>query len=421
MNNQLRLNLGARWDWQANSLDGVTAPASRYLDPVSQEGTGNLIIWNTISPRLGMVFDLTGDARTLLKSSYGRYNWVLWLDRVQQASVAGDRNRKHVWNDLNGDRNFTIDEAGPVLSVFDAGANPVTIDGNLDPTYTDEFTVGLTREVAANVSASATVMWRRDRNITWLMHPDVSPADYTAITGTDPGPDGALGTGDDGGPITFYELDASKTGLSPNFLTTRDGFEHEYRGFEFTLHRRLASNWQFMGSLTVGEQSENYGPGSFANPDRAISGAQFPINNPELVDGTRVANSTPYLVKLLGTYQAGFGLNLSGFYQYISGNNFTRTVNSQAALGRSLNQGNVRQFAGERNGENWEGANVLDLRAAYDLSLGDLGVLALQFDVFNALNINTITNTQTLSGGAFGRVLAFVPPRIFRVGAKLRF
>ncbi len=421
VNNKLRLNLGARWDWQANSLDQVTAPASRYLDPVSQEGTGNLIVWNTVSPRLGMVFDLTGDARTLLKSSYGRYHWVLWLDRAQQASVAGDRNRKHVWNDLDGDRNFTVDELGPVLSALDPGVNRVTIDGNLDPSYTDEFTVGLTREVAANVSASANLMWRRDRDITWLMHPDISPADYTAVTGTDPGPDGSLGTGDDGGAITFYELDASKTGLSPNFLTTRDGFEHEYRGVEFTLHRRLASNWQFMGSVTVGEQSENYGTGSFANPDRALSDAQFPINDPQLVDGTRIANSTPTLVKLLGTYQADFGLTLSGFYQYISGNNFTRTVNSTAALGRSLNQGNVRQFAGERNAENWEAANVLDLRAAYDLPLGDLGAISLQFDVFNALNINTITNTQTLSGGAFGRVLGFVPPRIFRLGAKLRF
>lgn len=429
VNNQLRLNLGARWDWQANSLDQVTAPARAYLDPVSQEGTGNLIVWNTISPRLGMVFDLTGDARTLFKASYGRYYWVLWLDRVQLASVAGDRNRKHEWNDLNGDRNFTIDEAGAVLSVFDAGANPVTIDGNLDPTYTDEFTVGLTREVAANVSASATIMWRRDRDITQITNTGISAADYTAVTGTDPGPDGALGTGDDGGGITFYELDASKTGLSPNFLTTRPGFEHEYRGFEFNLHRRLASNWQFMGSITIGEQSENYGPGSFDNVDRAIPDdrgrlggqPQFPLNNPELVDGTRVANSTPYLMKVLGTYQADFGLTLSGFYQYISGNNFTRTVNAQAALGRRLNQGNVRAFAGERNGENWEAANVLDLRAAYDLGLGDMGTLSLQFDVFNALNINTITNTQSLSGGAFGRVLAFVPPRIFRLGAKLRF
>ena len=428
-NDHLRLNLGARWDWQANSLDEVTAPTGRFLEPVRQDGTGNLITWNTFSPRLGMVFDVAGDARTLIKSSYGRYYWVLWLDRVQQASVAGDRNRKHVWNDLDGDRSFTEEELGAVLGVLDPGTNRVTIDGDLDPTYTDEFTVGVTREVAANVSASATFMWRKDRDITQLMHPDISSADYTAVTGTDPGPDGALGTADDGGPITFYELDAEKTGLSPNFLTTRQGFEHEYFGFEFTLHRRLASNWQFMASLTTGEQSENYGPGSFDNLDRAVPDdrgrlgrqPQFPLNSPELVDGTRVANSTDYLLKLLGTWQTDFGLTFSGFYQHISGNNFTRTVNSTAALGRSLNQGNVRAFAGERNAESYDPANVLDLRAAYDLPLGSVGTVSLQFDVFNALNINTITSTGTLSGGAFGRVLAFVPPRIFRLGAKLRF
>jgi len=46
---------------------------------------------------------------------------------------------------------------------------------------------------------------------------------------------------------------------------------------------------------------------------------------------------------------------------------------------------------------------------------------SLALDVFNVLNINTITNMQTLSGSAYQRVIDFIPPRILRFGVKVRF
>jgi carboxypeptidase family protein/TonB-dependent receptor-like protein len=407
---RVTLSLGARWDWQANSLAGVTAPQSRFFpEAVRQEETGNLITWNTLAPRLGVIYDLTGSARTVLKGSYSRYYWQLWTEKGAQASAAGDRSLRYEWRDLNGDRQFTIDEAGALLAVTDPATRLVTIDPDLAPTKTDEITVGISHELLANASVTANFMYRKDRDLNWLIHPSISPADYTAVQGVDPGLDGRRGTADDGGTIEFYELDAAKRTLSPNFLTTRRGFEQEYRGFEVTLQKRLANKWQLVGSFTAGEQRENYGAGSFQNPQDV-----------DKMDGRPIDDSTPYVAKVMGSYVLPYNITFSGFYQYVAGNGFTRTVNSASAVGRSLNQGNVTALAGPRSDERYDALSLLDLRVGYDLRFRGAG-LALQFDIFNALNTNTVTTAQVLSGPAFGRVITFVPPRIFRFGAKIRF
>ena len=179
-------------------------------------------------PRAGVIYDLFGTSKTLLKASYARYFWQIWTDKGNQTSVAGDRTYRYTWNDINGDRKFTSNETGALLSVDDPATRPVTIDPDLNPTKTDEFTVGLAHELMANVSVTASLMQRKDRDLDWRINRDISPADYTAVTGTDPGPDGVRATADDGGSLTFYELAAAKRTLSANFITTRPGFTQEY-------------------------------------------------------------------------------------------------------------------------------------------------------------------------------------------------
>jgi len=407
---RLTLNVGGRWDWQANSLAAVTAPQSRFFnDVVSQPDTGNLITWNTFAPRVGAIFDVTGDSKTLVKGSYSRYYWQLWTDKASAASVAADRTYTYQWSDLNGDRQFTTGELGQLLSVDDPARNPVTIDPDLKPARTDEIVAGITRELMPNVSVSASYMHRKDQNLDWRINQAITPADYSQVIGTDPGPDGKLGTADDGGSLAFYELNASKRTLSPNFITTRQGFSQEYSGVEMSLIRRLASRWQFVAALTIGQQKENYDPGSFQNPQDI-----------DKIDGTRVANSNPYIAKLMGSYQLPYGVLFSAYYQYISGNNFTRTVNAISALGRNLNQGNVAVLAERRNQESYDALNLLDFRVGYTLP-GALSRVSLALDAFNILNVNTITSTNTTAGPRYGQVLDFVPPRILRFGAKVRF
>lgn len=420
-------NLGVRLDHQSSYLPEETAPASRFFtDRVVQAKTDDLITWTNLSPRVGVIYDLTGSSKTLVKANYARYYWQIFTTKAAQASVAGTRTYRYTWNDVNSDRRFTANETGALLSLDDPATRPISIDPDLRPTHTDEFTAGLVHELMPNVSASATFLARNDKNFDWRINRDVSAADYTAVNGIDPGLDGVRGTSDDGGALLFYELSATKRALSPNFITTRPGFTQEYRGVELAVNRRLVGRWQAVGSVTFGVQRERFGgtpEGLLAvgviNPPALPAGLPTP-QDVDKMDGTRIDTSIPVIGKLMGSYQLPFRISVSGFYQYLAGSPFTRTVNAVSALGRNLNQGNVVIHAGERNAESYDSLHLMDLRLNYDLPISRLNA-SFALDVFNATNANTVTRVNPLSGANFNRVVEFVPPRVLRFGVKVRF
>jgi hypothetical protein len=425
--NRWTFNLGVRFDRQSGYLPEETAPQSRFFpEPIRQEETDDLITWNNVSPRLGVIYDLSGSAKTLLKASYSRYYWQIFTTKTAQASVAGTRTFRYGWNDLNGDRRFTTDELGALRSVDDPATRPIAIDSDLEPTFTDEFTAGVVHELMPNVSLSGTFIARNDRDFDWRINSDVSTADYTAVTGTDPGPDGRVGTSDDGAALVFYELSAAKRTLSPNYIATRPDFTQEYRGFELAIQRRLVGRWQAVASLTAGVQREDLGDSpvtllavNVTTPPALPAGLPTPQDVANTT-GTRLDTSIPVVGKLMGSYQFPFRLSVSGFYQYLAGSPFTRTVNAVSALGRSLGQGNVVVHAGRRNDESYDSVNLLDVRVNYDLPISRLNT-SLALDVFNVTNANTVTRINTLSGTSFNRVIEFVPPRVVRFGVKVRF
>lgn len=424
---RVTLNLGLRFDHQASYLPEETAPQSRFFpEPIRQAATDDLITWNNLAPRVGVIYDLTGSAKTLVKASYSRYYWQIFTTKTAQASLAGTRTFRYTWNDLNGDRRFTTDELGALRSVDDPATRPITIDPELEPTFTDELTAGVVHELMPNVSLTGTFIARNDRDFDWRINRDVSAADYTAVNGTDPGPDGSLGSSDDGAALVFYELSAAKRTLSPNYITTRPGFTQEYRGFELALQRRLSGRWQAVASITAGVQREDLGDTELTllavnviNPPALPAGLPTPqdVSN---TSGTRLDTSIPVVGKLMASYQFPFRLSVSGFYQFLAGAPFTRTVNAVSALGRTLGQGNVVVHAGRRNDESYENVSLVDVRLNYDLPV-DRWNTSLALDVFNLMNTNTVTRVNSLSGASYNRVIEFVPPRVVRFGVKVRF
>ena len=70
---RLTLNAGVRWDrykgWlpEQNQLGAIVGPV------VVQAKTSPrpIFTWNQVAPRVGAVFDLTGDGRTVVKGNYG--------------------------------------------------------------------------------------------------------------------------------------------------------------------------------------------------------------------------------------------------------------------------------------------------------------------------------------------------------------
>ena len=95
---QLTLNAGVRFDrygsWLPEQGNGAGAPATENIYPENHD----FPVYNKWSPRVSTIYDVTGNGRVALKTSYGRYAGIrLGSDRGQwsrcrKCQSCGDEN-----------------------------------------------------------------------------------------------------------------------------------------------------------------------------------------------------------------------------------------------------------------------------------------------------------------------------------------
>ena len=126
-----------------------------------------------------------------------------------------------------------------------------------------------------------------------------------------------------------------------------------------------------------------------------------------------------------GSYRLPYDISVSGFLQGKNGvkgqrTNIFRQVDPDG--GTAIAQLNNVTLRLEPYGSRHLAAiNILNLRASKDFSLGGGRRLAVEFDVFNALNSNAPLSATFASGPTFGYVTNVLPPRIARMGIRFRF
>jgi hypothetical protein len=115
-----------------------------------------------------------------------------------------------------------------LISVTDPNLN-LAVDLDMRPPYTDQFSIGVDRELAANLGVSVTYVHKRSKDqIGWR--------DVGGIYGTQ------TVTAPNGQPVTVYPLLNSPS--ARKFVRTNgDGFFSRYNGIMFAVSRRLANRW----------------------------------------------------------------------------------------------------------------------------------------------------------------------------------
>ena len=417
ISDRVTANIGARFDRYRAFLPEQEHAAGRYNPSViTFAAKDNVVDFNLFAPRLGMTFDVTGNGKNVMKVNYGKYWWnpgADFLFNVNENSNAWWR--RHRWSDANRDGRWNEGEQGALVSSR-GGAAIESLDPNLENSRTDEIAAFFEHELMANFGVRTGYVWRGVRN----QYARINAAQpYSAFTVPvqvpDPGPDGRIGTADDGAALTAYDLDPAFRGRTPiNMTTNVAGGEGDYHTFEITGTKRMSNGWSLLASYGYTKSFDNGQTAFLGNTIRQNALPATPNDKINTADG-RYEYSRQN-VKFSGTWNSPWwGISVSPMLRYQQGFPFGRT------FAATLSYGSVRFLAEPLGTRRQDAIAIADIRIEKTAKIGARRDISVFFDIYNLTNDNPAQNLQWSSGTAFNRPLSIVPPRLARIGLKLNF
>jgi hypothetical protein len=414
------VRLGANLDSSNASLPRQVSGVGPYAPAREFEGTGSVISWTTLSPRLGLAIPLWkryGGMR--LTAGFARYYHILpaaYADYANPTALGGSLYR---WNDKNHDGVFQPGEEGILLRVF--GGPYTTVDSNLQRPFMDEWGLGLEHDLRSHVQVGVKALQRDTRHLVHTVNIRVPPSAYTPVKVIDPGDDNIPGTGDDR-TLTVFNQDPRTLGQDRYLLTNPPGLNARYRGLETSITGRLAERGFFSVSFAAYKSEGDGNPGNSAlENDVGIIGSLFNDPNTLINSRGRLFFDRAYVAKVAAYYRSPLGFHLGSVISYFDGMPFGRRL-----IIPDFNQGPFFVMAtprGEPGGLRTQYALNFDQRVSREFALGGVARVTALVDVFNLLNSNKNLSELDISGPSFSqrRPLDVQNPRAFRIGIRLSF
>jgi hypothetical protein len=376
------------------------------------EGKGT--VWNThrISPRLGFIFDIFGDKRTIFKAHYGQFTEGMFA--AYHNRLAG------AWSDYVS---YYWDLADEEWVEYDRVQQNWELQDNIKHPYMEQFTVSLERELFQDASISVSYIAREWKDIigvydTLAQYEPVS-INVNPLNRTDTVYD--LVSGSD----HAFIIENLNTGPYRN--PYMGNAYRKYRGLEFLFNKRFSNRWQLMlsyiYSTTPGTIDNGWGDdiGWGGRNSQETGDPNFWIN----ADGY-ATYSPPHMLKAQGTYLLPFEISLSASFRAITG-----TAWAQRYRTSRFGQGRITYYTEQRGSRDYDMQKILDLRLEKIFVLAQKYRLGLIIDCFNVFNANTITSWGTRIGYDWNPgdypstdghdLYGIVNPRQFRLAIRLIF
>jgi hypothetical protein len=399
---RVTLNAGLRYESYHVYLPAQSKPAGRFF-PAGDFPEIDVLTWRNWAPRIGVSWPLDAENRTVLKATYGWYNFatqVIYGDTYNRNALATTTYR---WNDLNGNKDYDDGELGAYVSA--TGSSASAINPDLKQPRTHEITTSLERQIARDFSTRVSYVYRREvdrfQNVNVLRPYE---AYSVATTTTDPGPDGVIGTPDDGGPVTYYDYSAAYAGSAFNRLVdvNTDGYENAYHSIEVAAQKRLSHRWQLVTSF-LATHVDVWRNGIPQDPNAANF---FPKSK-----------YWEWNFKLSGSYELPYQIQAAAMFTSQSGSVWAREARFTTGLARL---GSLVLLMEDPASRRLPTQNLLNVRFEKRQKIGS-ATASFQFDVFNFMNTNVEMEVTARSGSNFGRITSIVPPRVARLGITFSF
>ncbi|HTO89423.1 MAG TPA: TonB-dependent receptor [Thermoanaerobaculia bacterium] len=454
----LTINLGLRFDYQqGKNLPSVVPPNPAFpeqLPSVQYAGdSGYPITWRTVEPRVGVTYALGPGKQTLLKASYAKFANQLGQEIWYLNAFPGPAYLYYDWVDANGDHRVEPSEVDlnaleRWLAVNpDDPASTVSVNQiapHLKPPETDEFIVGVERQIFTNLSASIAYTHRSTRNLEFPFYP-AGAQPIPGVTSSDYQYAGnATGTAASNGfNLTFSEpLYALKTCPAPCagvVIENRPDYTMTYNGVELQVVKRLSNGWSLRAGFAYNDWTQTVGPGAIVNPNNLRTGtnASGPVVEVAGMAGNTGAGSfinSKWQFNVGGTALLPLGITAAANFFGRQGFPTVYYVNAliNDALGGSdripLQIGDVAAY---RNPDVYE----LDLHLERPFRIGSRVIVTPSLDCFNVVNSHTVLQRVGLTGnydatgntpeftqsGRFNAPVEQLSNRTFRLGVRISF
>ncbi len=396
---KLTVNYGIRFDQYNSSYPeqrfGLNGNVGPFAVPTVTPAR-DIVTFNTVVPRVALIYDLFGNSKTALKASWGRYatnpaasiaSWVNPIDLIT---------KKYAWdnNDLTADPAVAATRITPAyvatLQPILGGAQltPTTVDPNVKDSYTDDFTLGAEQEIAGNLRGYVTFVRKQQKNTFGRYDRLRTLSNYTPVQVVDPGPDGVVNSADDR-TITVFE-----TGVPPDmtdYYLTNKAIGDTYDTVEFGVTKRMSDHWQLISGV------------DWTKRDLASLFSEDP--NTVLWNSTNT-QTTGWTFKASGSYVFNHGLLVGVSYNAMKGEPYGRlfTITPQyltlADPNRTtpLVQGNMQMIAEKAGTYYLPAINVINIRVQKEFVIKDTQRIQLMLNMFNFADAKTVTAVNQLTG-----------------------
>ena len=389
---------GIRFDRMVGTSTDVPQFDLNFNEVGTLKGSGHLITWNQVSPRVGANLKLTSDGKTVLRGVAGRYYLPLFLGEYEDLHPGRAVSTTAGFNAATCP-GATITTYTPscfniVQSVTIPNTN-IRFDGNSKAPYTDQFAIGVDRELAHNLGIGINIVHKRAGNqLGWTDTGATWAPTTRRITGTTNRGEAVDQT------LTVYQRTSPAS--ASLFLRTNgkngitgDPYYSEYNAVILTATKRLANRWQFTAGYTR-QSSKGLEPGGIIGRD---------INDFINLDGGLGSRDRPHMVSLMGSYEIPkVAVQVSGNITMVSGTAISSTANVTG-----LPQG-TRTINLDAPGEKYRtpeekfmhvrftkflfrsGPRRLELTGEVKNALNETGTTSIRSQVFNNANF-LVTNT----------------------------
>ena len=435
---KLAVNVGLRYDYEQSKVKDAAIPASpwlpAYMPALSADEIDPGLTWSRISPRLSLIYDITGDGKNVIKVSAARYGSQGGFDLAYFINPLGWREIDLYWQDANADGRVTAGElwgydwdnetlmdpndsdywlwSGGVNLADPSSTNPTNaFDPNFNSPLLDELTISYERELMPDFAARLEFFYKKQHKQVWEKG---LFADGTVDSASNYY---EAGTGDETGATYYGRTARPPYDYRQNYAKRFD----RYIAGQIVLKKRLSNKWMLDASFTYADfkrfhEGEYLGSLGLNNKAFFDGGQVGPESSGSGVRGIFI--NSRWQFKFSGLYQMPYGFNLAGVFRAREGY-ITRPDERISLPGIGTNSiYGPGQFGDARLPAFWE----LDLRLEKVWNVTETSTVAFAVDAFNITNsAHVLKEESRLTSATYGDPLRILNPRVIRFGIRFSF